>query len=990
VEPEPVAEPTPALDVPRASAAYAPPPPSAGASVDGASQVAAVAEPPAATPPAPPPAAAPPVAPAVAPPAPKTPIAWEQWIGVRGAAALGASILALAGVYFFEYSIEHGLITPAMRMVLGTLVGLGCVAASELRLRKTHLVLANWLTGAGIAILYVAFWAGTALYDLYPTIVAGGLMVAVTAAGVTLSIRRNSIPIAVLGLLGGFITPLALSTGEDHPIPLFGYLLLLDGALLWVAYKRRWPALALLCLFATGVYQYSWLLARLDEPRLLLGVAIVGVFTAVFAALPRLQKDGDAPAESVLWRLSRSAGVLIPLLFTVPLAIRHDLGQTFAATAVQLGLLCVAAVWVGLRHRSAVLPTIAALVAGATLFAWGVSHPPSTALEAWQLTVLGIVLALVFQGMDELSRRRGEELGAAPAGAMHASLLSLAALGGPFAEGGGPWPSLALLGVVGLLSARVAGAAKETETPLRRALPLVAAFLTALGLGLTLVTRSAEVSPSLLFGLCLLFAAAYQAGGVLPFRRPAARADGDHAAALLAVLLLPLLSRYAADAVVPSWVYFLAVLTLAALALFAAARRASAGWMVGALVMTALAGSLYVVRFANGPFDVVTLVGLFAAVAMFTGFPVLAPRALRDQPWSWRVAALAGPLHLLALRHVYLDVVGAGTVGVLPLVLAALSLGGAYAVRSRGPAASEAKKTAIVWLTATTAGFVTLAIPLQLENEWVTIGWALEAVAMLALYRRLDHAGLKYIAYALAGAVLVRLTFNPWVLDYHPRGSMRVLNWLSYTYLVPAVCLGAMWWLLREIEVPRRRAWERSILGDKHAVLANVAAAAAFAVVFAWINLTIFDWFAETGALKIAIDRLPARDLSLSIAWALYALALLGLGMWRRSGALRVTSLLLILLTIGKVFLYDLAYLADLYRVASLVGLAISLIAISILYRRFVFTGPEEPASAPPSGPTASTPTSPATPEPSSPATSEPSGPIQHPTSAAAAATEAS
>jgi uncharacterized membrane protein len=42
-------------------------------------------------------------------------------------------------------------------------------------------------------------------------------------------------------------------------------------------------------------------------------------------------------------------------------------------------------------------------------------------------------------------------------------------------------------------------------------------------------------------------------------------------------------------------------------------------------------------------------------------------------------------------------------------------------------------------------------------------------------------------------------------------------------------------------------------------------------------------------------------------------------------------------LTIGKVFLYDLGQLRDLYRVASLVGLAVSLILVSLAYQRFVF-----------------------------------------------------
>ena len=64
---------------------------------------------------------------------------------------------------------------------------------------------------------------------------------------------------------------------------------------------------------------------------------------------------------------------------------------------------------------------------------------------------------------------------------------------------------------------------------------------------------------------------------------------------------------------------------------------------------------------------------------------------------------------------------------------------------------------------------------------------------------------------------------------------------------------------------------------------------------------------------------------------------LLGIGFQRDSGGLRWLSLAFLVLTIGKVFLHDLGELEDLYRVASLVGLALSLILVSLAYQRFVF-----------------------------------------------------
>jgi uncharacterized membrane protein len=89
--------------------------------------------------------------------------------------------------------------------------------------------------------------------------------------------------------------------------------------------------------------------------------------------------------------------------------------------------------------------------------------------------------------------------------------------------------------------------------------------------------------------------------------------------------------------------------------------------------------------------------------------------------------------------------------------------------------------------------------------------------------------------------------------------------------------------------------------------------------------------------LTISFERLPSKDLATSISWALYAVALLAIGMKLNSSALRWVSLTFLVLTIGKVFLFDLGELRDLYRVASLLGLAISLIVVSLAYQRFVF-----------------------------------------------------
>ncbi|MCB9618255.1 MAG: DUF2339 domain-containing protein [Sandaracinus sp.] len=848
--------------------------------------------------------------PARPPVAPAPTIEWEQWLGIRGAAALGALVLTLAGLYFFQYSIEHGLISPALRVVLGVGVGLGCVAASEARLRHSHPTLAQWLTGAGVAILYVAFWAGRALYDLYPAWAASAAMIATTAACVTLASTRRSTVVAALGLFGGFVTPLALSTGEDRPFSLFGYLLLLDVAMLWLAYRRRWAWLAIASLVGTTLYQLAWLIVRLDGPRMALGAGIVALFAAIFALLPRRDDEG------ALWRGTRTGGVVVALVFSLYLAVRGDLHAHFEVSAPLLLALCAGSAWLALRARSPELPFFAAFFVVVAAFA---------ASDGWEAALLLLGAASIFQMAAERAESAHNSAVAAVLGGLGVVVVR--------ANLDAPWPSaisLAVLTAIGLRQAR--------RWPLLGlfvgcSVGVAASFATLPRFGL-----ATEPPATTLLGLAIVLVALPSA--LTFFRNVTAehRRGVDHGA-LAAPLILALGLPFASGLVaLPEHVFFVGLGLCVVLASLAASRLRRAWPLLAIVLVHVCATGLFVVR-GHLPFTIVTWLGTLAPALFGLAFG-LARRAFVDDPWRWRSAALAGPLALPAAREVHLAVFGAETVGLVALLLAALAAFVLWLAYRRGPRDAAARRSALAWTSAATASLVTVAIPIQLENEWVTIGWALEAFAIALVWRRLDHAGLKYFALALVAAVGIRLVGNPYVLDYYPRGAWRVLNWLSYAYLVPVLALVGAWKVLNAHERERLRPWETEVFG-RRAFVATSAAATALVVLFAWLNLTIVDVFAEGRALTLDLQRLPARDLSLSLAWGVYALFLLALGMRRDVVALRATSLVLVLATSAKVFLYDLAYLRDLYRVGSLVGLALALLAISFVYQRFVFRSAE-------------------------------------------------
>ena len=861
------------------------------------------------------------------------PIDWERWVGIRGAAVLGAVALGLAGLLFFKYSIERGLITPVMRVVFGTITGLGCIVGSEGLRKRAYDATAEGVSGAGVVILYAAFWAAHALYGLIGMTTSFVLMVLVTAACCLLAVRHSSQIVAVIGLVGGFATPLLLSSGADRPIGLFGYVMLLDIGLIAVGRRRAWPLLGLLSLVGTVLMQGLWIGARMGPDRLALGLVILGVFAALFAVAGR---GADTTEAGRPWRWSQYGAILFPFAFALVFAGRVELGPHLYPIALLMALLSAGAGWVARAQNEHRLGSGAAAGCIAVVGVWLMQHTLTLPL-AWEVVGTAVGLAAIFHLLAELGDATWNADSPAPAAILSTCGLFVLLLFAAASVALPPWPWLAGWGLLAALLYRQAG------FPDLEALPLAAA--TGLGVGLSILhlahSRGAyQGAPAAALAIEIAAALALLAAAQLK-REPEVTRFAGHAAALLPVLLLvglmpsPLLRSLGPALGLGS------TLLLGMLALAAATRLGSGGWYAGAVGATLLAHLAWTWE-RPGLRDQPEAIGaalLFeaAAVVLYTVWPFLVPARFKAEPAALYAAALAGPAWFPALRRLFTWKFGDGFIGLLPLLLGALALAAVVGARRVFPPADPARRSALVWFAAVALCFAAVAIPLQLEKEWITMGWALEGLAVIALWTRLDHPGLKWFGLALLAATSVRLVANPALLGYYPRSAQRLVNWLLYTYLVPAAALFGSAALLRPSEAERGRDWEEGLYAGGRAVGAAGAVVAAIVVVFVWINLAIADWYATGATLTLSFGDQPPQRLTVSIAWAIYALALLGFGMGYNSTGLRWISLVFLLVTIGKVFLYDLGALGDLYRVASLLGLAVSLILVSLLYQRFVF-----------------------------------------------------
>jgi uncharacterized membrane protein len=321
-----------------------------------------------------------------------------------------------------------------------------------------------------------------------------------------------------------------------------------------------------------------------------------------------------------------------------------------------------------------------------------------------------------------------------------------------------------------------------------------------------------------------------------------------------------------------------------------------------------------------------------ALYAVFVAYPFVLNRRARNSRGPYFTAVMGSVFFFFSARSALLAGGLQAYIGIIPVaegVVMALILRQLLRVQP----ARERDLGRLAVVAAASLSFATIAIPLQLNNQWITIGWALEGAALSWLYRRVPHKGLLYAASALLAVVFVRLALNPEIFIYEPRGSLRIINWYLYTYLTCGVAMLLSAWWLSETEdriappVPR---------------MSSLLPTGAVIVLFILLNIEVADFYATGPEITFRFGVTLAQDLTYTICWLVFGLGLLTAGIYLHNRYGRITAVALIAVTASKAFLYDLGSLGGLYRVGSLVGLAVSLSLVALALQKFVLLAPKE------------------------------------------------
>jgi uncharacterized membrane protein len=219
----------------------------------------------------------------------------ESRIGSHWLNRIGIAALLIGVSYFLKFAFDNNWIGPAGRVTIGILAGIALVVWSERFRARDYKAFSYSLKAVGIGTLYLSIWAAFQVYSLIPSGMAFVMMLAVTAATAAMALAQDAQILAAFALIGGFSTPLLLSTGQNREVALFLYVSILDLATLVLVTFKPWRRLLVMSYAGTLLLYIGWYSSFYSRSQLAPTLGFATLFFAIFAVAPlvALQPEGE-------------------------------------------------------------------------------------------------------------------------------------------------------------------------------------------------------------------------------------------------------------------------------------------------------------------------------------------------------------------------------------------------------------------------------------------------------------------------------------------------------------------------------------------------------------------------------------------------------------------------------------------------------------------------------------------------------------------------
>ncbi|MYK77774.1 MAG: DUF2339 domain-containing protein [Acidimicrobiaceae bacterium] len=286
---------------------------------------------------------------------PSDPVSWvanwiKQWVTTGNAPVKVGVLVSLVGVgLLLREAHRRGIIelTIEVRLAAAAVFGLVMLAVGW-RQRRSRPIYGVSLQGGGVAVLYLTTYAAFVVYDVVGAVPAAAAVVIVTVGAGVLSVLQDSRVLAVLGIIGGFLAPVLTYSRPDDHVYVFTFFLVLNAAIIGVAWFKTWPELNLLGFGFTFGLTFFWLVDRFEQDEWVSTQPFIALFVLMYMGLPALFAAREAPDLKTVFDGSRVPDMAFvrgawtaPLVFGTPFA---GLGlQQLAAGHTDYGLAITAA-----------------------------------------------------------------------------------------------------------------------------------------------------------------------------------------------------------------------------------------------------------------------------------------------------------------------------------------------------------------------------------------------------------------------------------------------------------------------------------------------------------------------------------------------------------------------------------------------------------------------------------------------------------------------
>ena len=221
------------------------------------------------------------------PAAPPRTINWELFAGGRLLNVIGAIVLVIGVGSLLKYAWDENWVSAPLRIGAGVIAGIVLLVFGHIsHVRAKSRWFEQGLFGAGLGTLYVSAYSAFAGYHLVDFAAAYAFMSLVTIVAFVVSVRYESLPMALIGWAGGFATPFAIGAGNESAVGLAMYIILLDIGLLGVSLVRReWFGLQPLALVTSYVTAFAWYAQHVnDVTTVVAAVSLLSLWLVFFVS----------------------------------------------------------------------------------------------------------------------------------------------------------------------------------------------------------------------------------------------------------------------------------------------------------------------------------------------------------------------------------------------------------------------------------------------------------------------------------------------------------------------------------------------------------------------------------------------------------------------------------------------------------------------------------------------------------------------------------